>query len=208
MARRAPRSGAPSALAGPGGGWPPRPSLPPSLLLPPSSPVVFLSSPGCAQPEPHRTWAGGSRPGRSRQLNGAPEARSPCARSRLPGGPGRGESTPDPSSGRESPPTDCHLPILSLSLRPTSGSARLLKTIIPFAIVWKNPSLLTSAPRALLFTLQPFGCDPHPQGSVRFCLDPSPAALPSCCLSAPPLGPGRPRRRAQPQTWPGSEQGT
>lgn len=122
--------GGPRALGPPAhelaqaGGGPrvPRSRLP-SRSLPPC--LLFSSSPGCAQPEPHRTWAGGSRPGRSRQLSGAPEARSPCARSRLPGGPGRGESTPDPSSGRESPPTDRHLPILSWrSLRATSGSSQ------------------------------------------------------------------------------------
>ena len=143
-------------------------------------PVVFLSSPGCAQPEPHRTWAGGSRPGRSRQLSGAPEARSPSARSRLPGGPGRGESTPDPSSGRESPPTDRQLPILSWrSLRATSGSSQNNN---PLCHCVEEPFPCHISPRALLFILQTFSCDPRPlrvkYTHTSFALTPAPRPSP------------------------------
>lgn len=187
----APRSGSISVRASTGAGRPPRPSLPPSLPLPPSPPVVFLFSPGCAQPEPHRTWAGGSRPGLSRQLSGAPRARSPSARSLLPGGPGRAESTPDPSPGLSSPPThqlgrvaNRHPPIPSWrSLSPTPGSALLLKTIIIFATVWKEPSLITSPPGALLPILQPFSCDPRRPSTHRS------AALSPALRASPPTVP-------------------
>lgn len=94
------------------GGWPPRTPLAPSLPLPPSPPVVFFSFPGCAQPEPHRTWAGGSRPGRPRQLSGAPRARSPCTRSPRPCGPGRPGLPPTP---RFPPP-----PLQGLNSSPTA----------------------------------------------------------------------------------------
>lgn len=129
-----PRLGSPARGACPGMGRPPRPSLPPSLPRPPSPPVVFLSSPGCAQLEPHRTWAGGSRPGRSRLLSGASGTRSPCARSRLPGGQRRRGIPPQPPAWGFTPLGNLHPNPVVEKPRPTSGSDPFLKTIIiPFA---------------------------------------------------------------------------
>lgn len=74
---------------------------------------------------------------------GAAPSPLPCARSCLPGGPGRGESTLRPQL-RAQIPSDRTATYQSCRGEASEPHLGLLKTIIPFAIVWKNPSLVIS----------------------------------------------------------------
>lgn len=198
------------------GGCPPRPSLgfPPAL---PAPPVVFLSSPGRAQPEPHRTWAGGSRPGRSRQLSQAPRARSPCSRSRLHGGPGLPGTPPQapaqgltplpPSARRSRPPSHSHThPVLGKP-QPHGWVCTFAQNNnplcrLPFAThCVEEPFPCHIPPAALLPILQPCSCDP--QGQTHTGLQPSaqPPGAPSYPTPGAWQGRSRSRGPGPAQNW-------